>query len=79
MKQKDILLIAVIAIVSGVLAFIVSSIFIAAPSNLKTQIEVVEPISSEFKEPDRRYFNIDAINPTHLIRIEESKNQDPFN
>ena len=79
MKQKEVLLIVVLAIVSGIFSFLISGFLIATPSNLKTQVEVVDPITSEFDDPDKRYFNAESINPTHLIRIEESQNQNPFN
>jgi len=78
MKKKDIGLVGAIAFFAGVIALVVSNMLIATPENLQTEVEVVQPISAEFSEPDKRYFNPEAINPTRLIRIGESQNQNPF-
>ncbi len=78
MKQKDIALIAVIVFVSGVISYFVSNALFASPTSLKTQVEVVEPISADFSQPDKRYFNKTAINPTQTITIGDSENQQPF-
>jgi hypothetical protein len=78
MKKKDALLIVVVAITAGVMALVISRIFLSAPKHLQQEVEVVEPISAEFKTPDTRIFNDQAINPTRLIRIGENQNQNPF-
>ena len=78
MKKKDLLLITAVAIVAGVAALIISRIFLSAPKHLQQEVEVVEPISAEFKTPDQRIFNQQAINPTRLIRIGENQNPNPF-
>jgi len=79
MKQKDIALIIVIVFVSGVLSFFVSNALFASPKDLQTEVEVVEPISAEFKTPDERYFNEKSINPTQPITIGDDQNEQPFN
>jgi len=78
MKSKDLGLIAIIAIFAGVFALLLSNFFLASPNNLQQEVEVVQPISTDFKEPDKRYFNEQAVNPTQLIRINENQNQNPF-
>ena len=78
MKSKDITLLVVIAVFSGFIAFMASNLFLASPKNLKQQVEVVEPISTEFASPDERYFNANAINPTQMIRISEGEKPNPF-
>ena len=77
MKSKDIAVIVAIAGFAAIFAFIISNMFLAAPENLKSTVEVVEPIST-FTIPDDNYFGSDSVNPTQLIRISENQNQNPF-
>ena len=79
MKQKDIFLIIVIVFFSGIISLLFSSILISSPKNRQTKVEVVDPIASDFQEPDKRYFNAQAIDPTQLIKIGDSNNPQPFN
>ncbi len=68
MKQKDVLLVVVVAIVSAGLSLLLTSVF-AGDSTRKEKVEVVEKITSEFTQPNDKYFNDNSINPTQLIRI----------
>lgn len=78
MKQKDIALILIIVFVSGMLAFFVSR-YLLVPSDERTaQVEVVEAITADFTEPDKRYFNEKSINPTETIEIGGNGNNSPF-
>lgn len=79
MKQKDIALIILIVAVSGVASFFVSRLTFAPPKHLQQQVEVVEPIKSDFPSPDNKYFNGSSIDPTQLIQIGNNANQNPFN
>ena len=81
MKQKDIVLIIVVVFVSGVISLVLSNMLISSPKNRQEQVEVVEPISAEFDTPEKddKYFNSQAIDPTQIIRIGDSNNQQPFN
>lgn len=78
MKQKDIALVILISAISGIASFFLSNIFFASPSDLQTEVEVIEPISAEFREPDERYFNDKSVNPTQQITIGDDQNQQPF-
>lgn len=78
MKQKDIALILVIAVVSGVISFLVSGWIFAKPADRQQKAEKVDVITSDFSLPDPAYFNADAINPTQLVRIGDSNNPNPF-
>lgn len=78
MKQKDLALILVIVFISAVLSYVVSNALIASPKNRQQQAEVVQPISSQFKNPDRKYFNKEAFNPTKTIQVGDNNNPDPF-
>jgi len=79
MKEKDIALIAIIVVISGIVSFFVSNIFFASPSNRQQKVEVVEAISPSFPTPSAKYFNAQSINPTELIQIGTSTNPNPFN
>lgn len=78
MKQKDLPLIFVVVIFSAVVSLVLSNILISSPKNRKTKVEVVNPITSDFKEPDQRYFNAQSIDPTQVIQIGDNNNQQPF-
>lgn len=78
MKQKDLPLIAVAVVFGGVISLVLSNILISSPKNRNTKVEIVNPITSDFKEPDQRYFNAQSIDPTQLIQIGDSNNQQPF-
>lgn len=79
MKQNDIILIIVMVFIGGVLSFFISSTLITAPKNRKEKVETVQAISSQFNQPDSKYFNKDAFDPTQLIRIGDNNNNQPFN
>ncbi len=79
MKQKDIAIIIVVIFISGAFSLILSSKLFAVPQDQQAEVEVVEPITAEFVQPDPRYFNKNSINPTQPIRIGENQNNQPFN
>jgi hypothetical protein len=79
MKQKDILLIVVVVIVSGAVSFFISKLLFGVPKNRQTKVEVVQVISPNFEQPDTRYFNAAAFDPTKNISIGDSQNSQPFN
>lgn len=78
MKSKDIYLVVVVGIASAVLALVISNLLFSPKKHLQTA-EVVEPISSDFTTPDKKYFNEQSIDPTQIIRIGDNSNQTPFN
>ncbi len=78
MKQKDVVVIAVAIVISGFISYFVSNALFSSPKRLKAEVEVVEPISANFNQPDKRYFNKSSINPTQTITIGDSENQQPF-
>ncbi len=79
MKQKDLVLIIVVVIVSGVFSLVLSNLLFASPKNRQEKVEVVEPITAEFNKPDQKYFNSESIDPTQIIKIGDSSNNQPFN
>lgn len=78
MKQKDVVLILVISVISAVFSLLLSNSLISTPKNRKEKVEVVESISSEFSQPNAKYFNKESVNPTKLIEIGDTTNQNPI-
>jgi hypothetical protein len=80
MKRKDIAVIAVVVIVSGILSFFLSRLIFDSPKNRNVQAEVVDPISTDFNSHlSTQYFNSNSINPTEDIVIGADSNGSPFN
>lgn len=77
MKQKDLALIGIVAIISIVVATLASNVLIGSGGR-QQEAEVVDSISSTFNNPDRRYFNDKSVDPTQIIRIGENANPTPF-
>lgn len=78
MKQKDIALIVVVVIISGVVSLFVSKALFASPKDRQQQVEVVEAIDPSFPTPSKTYFNSSAVDPTQLIQIHNNNNTNPF-
>lgn len=79
MKQKDLTLLIVVVFFSAVISLVVSHFIFASPANRQQQVDVVQPISSSFPQPDPRYFNSNSVDPTQLIQIGNTTNPNPFN
>lgn len=75
-KSKDLYLVIILVIISGVISLIVANI-VFKTEKVKTSVEVVESINSDFTLPDQTYFNKTSINPTQTITIGDG-NPDPF-
>jgi hypothetical protein len=78
MKQKDIALILVIAVVSGMISFFVARMLFTTDKDRKMKAEVVDAISTDFEQPSNKYFNQNSINPTLQIQIGNDVNVNPF-
>ena len=78
MKKNDIFIIIMAVFLGGMISFFVSNALFNSKEDLSASVEVVEPISADFSEPDKRYFNGKSNNPTQLIVIGDDKNQQPF-
>ena len=78
MKQKDILLVVVICIVSGIISFVISGLLFVTQNNRQQQVEKAPVVNTQFSTPDSKYFNNTSINPTQTIQIGNSSNPAPF-
>ena len=79
MQRKDIAVVAVIVFISAIISLFVSKAIFAPPKNRQQQVEVVQSISADFPQPDSRYFNSNAFDPTEVITIGQNSNTTPFN
>lgn len=78
MKQKDVALILVIAIISGTLSFVVSSKFVKTPHNSQQKVEKVDAITTDFSGFNDKYFNQNSIDPAQFVQIGNNHNLNPF-
>jgi hypothetical protein len=78
MKRNDIAVLILIASITLVLSFLLVKSLFGSPTALQTKVESVEPISATLQQPPITVFNKDAINPTVLIQIGDTSNQQPF-
>jgi hypothetical protein len=83
MKQKELLVIGMVALVAAIFSIIISGILFGSPKKNPIKVPVVEKISSSFPvvQTDDNYkafLNNKALNPTQLIQIGGSNNTNPF-
>lgn len=78
MKQKDLGLIAVVIIISIVIALVLAKAIIGSPKTRTQKAEKVAPITDQFLTPDSRYFNGQSIDPAQTVQIGNSQNPNPF-
>jgi hypothetical protein len=79
MRQKDIALILIIVFISAVVSLVISKSIFSSPKNREQQVEVVQPITADFPQPDSRYFNTSSFDPTQVINVGQNSNTNPFN
>jgi hypothetical protein len=78
MKQKDLTLIIVIAFISAVVSFVVSTRLFVTPANRQQKVPTVDAIDSSFVKPSSKYFNAQSVNPAQQVQISNNANQNPF-
>ncbi|HUD03738.1 MAG TPA: hypothetical protein VMR51_03035 [Patescibacteria group bacterium] len=79
MKQKDIIIIVAIAVISGIFSFAIANFLFGGQKAHKLTAPSVQAISSDFKLPDSTYFNKRSLDLTKNITIGDSTNPAPFN
>lgn len=78
MKQKDIIVVIVVAFVSGALSFFAANMLFGGDKTYTLKVPVVAEISSNFDTPNEQYFNKNSIDSSKTITIGDSSNTDPF-
>jgi hypothetical protein len=79
MKQKDIIIIVVVAIVSGIFSYGIASFLFGGQKTYNLKAPTVDVITAEFKLPNAEYFNKESIDLTKNINIGDPGNPTPFN
>ncbi len=79
MKQKDILVLIVVAFVSAVISLVLSNMFFSSPKNRSQQVEIIDPVTADFPKPSEKYFNGQSVDPAQPVQIGDSNNPNPFN
>lgn len=78
MKKNDITVIIVTAIFACIVSVVLSSIIFTPKQAQKLKAQKIDPISSDFQQVDRRYFNSQSVNPTQVIQIGDNQNKNPL-
>lgn len=78
MKQSEIASLILIIAISFTTAYFIGNSIFNKPESRSTPVEVVTPISAELPEPSKEVFNKKSINPTEVIKIDESDTDTPF-
>lgn len=78
MKSKDIAIIVGISVVSAIFSYVLSNALLGGEKAANLEAPKVTPISAEFTQPDQRYFNKEALNPTKNITIGDSTKPVPL-
>lgn len=78
MKQKDILTLVVIAVVSGIISLILSNFLFGSPEKRSQDVETIDAITADFSKPNEKYFNNQSVNPAQPVEIGTSTNPNPF-
>jgi hypothetical protein len=83
MKNKDIAVLACIGILAAVISAVIAGAVFGGPQNHNLKAPVVEAINNTFPDVKndsnyKAFFNDKALDPTQLIKIGVSQNQQPF-
>jgi len=83
MKKKEILTLASIAFIAGLISLYVSKSIFNSPQKRSTKVPVIEAIDPSFPNTQtdsayQAFFNSNALNPTQLIQIGDNQNTTPF-
>jgi hypothetical protein len=79
MKKKDVLLVVVVAIISGVFSLLIANYLFGGKRAYDLKAPTVDAITADFKLPPETYFNKQSINITKNITIGDTGNNTPFN
>lgn len=78
MKQKDIVVIVLVAGVGAILSYFIANKVFVTQDDRQVEVEVIDVLTSEFTTPDERFFNAESINPARDAKLDQT-NQTPFN
>lgn len=79
MKQKDILIIVLVAGVSAIISLFIANSLFSGDKAYKLTAPTVSTITKDFSNFDEKYVNKTSLNVTKTITIGDSANDKPFN
>lgn len=79
MKQKDIVVIILVAGITGIVSLVAANFLFGGEKAYKLMAPKVDSINATFNMPEQKYFNKESVNPTKDINIGETTNDKPFN
>lgn len=79
MKQQDVAMIIVVVALAAVISFFASSTLFASGKKKEQVIVKIDKITPALTPVSSKYFNPQSINPTRLIQIGDTTNENPFN
>lgn len=79
MKQKDIVIIIVVAGVAAILSFALANFLFGGKKAANLKAPTVDVITADFPLPPPQFFNKNSLDPTKNITIGDSSNTAPFN
>ncbi|MEI6237560.1 MAG: hypothetical protein WCP03_03105 [Candidatus Saccharibacteria bacterium] len=79
MKQRDIIVIAIVAITSGIFSLILANLMFGGEKAYKLTAPTIDPITADFKVPNGSYYTKQSLNLTKIIIIGDNGNPTPFN
>ena len=78
LKQSDFAMLVLVVAIAMSFAYFIGNSLINTPQSRSVKVETVVPITSDFPPPSSDVFVADYINPTELIEIGNSNNEQPF-
>ena len=69
MKNTDIALVVMIALVTTVVSYFLGNALLGDPNEKVTTVNYMDVISADVGEPDEESFNVDALNPTVEVYV----------
>jgi len=78
MKKSDLAILALIVSLTLVITFLIVKAVFGEVQNGTTKVEKADSISASIVQPSAKVFNHNAINPTVVIQIGNTGNQQPF-
>jgi hypothetical protein len=84
MKRQDVATLAVVAFVSAIIAFIITSLVFTTPKNRSSKVPSLNTVTTSFpdikNDPSYKAFlNSNALDPTQPVQIGTTQNNTPFN
>lgn len=75
MKKNDLAVVIAVAFFAGIFALVLSNIIITPSNNKNLKAQKIDAISSDFNQVDKRFFNLESLNPTQIIQIGDGQNK----